>query len=220
MFPGMKWLRPKPRSASRCEARLVIEPLEGRESPSTLRLDSSLSVDSFAGPLALGLPAVDPMPQAAWGQQAAPPVAWGVAGAPLVPTASSSAPAAPSAETYAFGTGNESSLLFDQGNRNDNAPGPVISEFHASEGERGWWTFWGVVVADNPWGLTMRLGGLPSLQGQTTEVQSDGTFRLTIRLHNGEEGLATAQTTDWQGRDSNVAQDYVHQSNGVGGVQP
>jgi hypothetical protein len=169
-------------------------------------------------PLTLAAAATDPTPQTAWAQQAAPAVAWGVAGSPLVATALSPAPAVANAEREGVGAGNGSGFLFEQVNPNDNVGSPVI-DLHASEGERGWWTFSGVVATDNPWGLTVRFGGLASLQGQTTEVQSDGTFRLTIRLQNGEDGLVTAQTTDWEGRDSNVAVDYVHPSNGVGVIQ-
>ena len=97
---------------------------------------------------------------------------------------------------------------------------PEIVDFSASEGEGGWWTFSGRVDAEKrgalkPGGLIVEFGGLPSLEGQTTEVDTNGTFSLTIRLRNAprcEEGIATAQTSDWFGQPSNLAEDYVHQT--------
>jgi hypothetical protein len=71
---------------------------------------------------------------------------------------------------------------------------PQIVNFHAVEGENGYWTFEGVVVADCTYGLMVSFGGLPSLQGQTVDVNNDGTFSLMIQLQNGEYGDATAQT--------------------------
>lgn len=89
---------------------------------------------------------------------------------------------------------------------------PGIVDFYAQEGEDGLWTFSGLVVTDSPGGLLVIFGGLPTLVGQTTEVNEDGTFSLTIQLGDCEGGLATAQTTDWDGLLSNVAEDYVHRT--------
>jgi hypothetical protein len=192
--------------------KLGIEVLESRESPSAFQPDS-LPVSPFVEPLALAPAATDPVLQGITVSPAALPqqLVSASAGASAYPAS----PFGVSGVANPLGIGNGSTLPFANPGFYHQQDGPVITEFHASEGEGGWWTFSGVVVADNPWGLTVRFGGLSSLQGQTTDVQGDGTFQLTIRLQNGEEGLATAQTTDWQGRDSNLAQDYVHQSNGV-----
>jgi hypothetical protein len=77
-----------------------------------------------------------------------------------------------------------------------------------------------VVVADHPEDLVVGFGGIPSLDGQATGVESDGSFCLTIRLQNDEEGMATAQTTGLDGQPSNIAEYYVHQSNGAVVVNP
>lgn len=83
---------------------------------------------------------------------------------------------------------------------------------YAQEGEDGVWTFTGRVEADSPGGLPVFFGGLPTLVGETAEVDEDGNFSLTIRLGECEGGLVTAQTIDWNGLRSNVAEDYVHRT--------
>ena len=50
---------------------------------------------------------------------------------------------------------------------------------------------------------------LPSLNGKTATVGADGWFYLTITLQANEQGSACAQTTDWWGLTSNVAQSTV-----------
>src|SRR5258708_486240 len=66
-------------------------------------------------------------------------------------------------------------------------------------------TISGKVVEESSAGLTVTFGGLPSLIGKTATVASDGTFRLTSQLQTGENGEATAQTTDWYGQQSAIA---------------
>ena len=87
---------------------------------------------------------------------------------------------------------------------------PVISNFSARWVFGTVWTFSGRVSDEYAAGLTVRFGGLPSLQGKTAVVAADGTFSLTVILANGEQGTATAQTTDWWGQDSNQAWMTVH----------
>ncbi len=92
----------------------------------------------------------------------------------------------------------------------------TIVVFHAREDGDGWWTFDGVVDDESPRGLIVRFGGLPSLEGQVAEVADDGTFSVQIQLQRTpvcEEGRVTAQTTDWHGNPSNVAEAYVRQTN-------
>lgn len=85
---------------------------------------------------------------------------------------------------------------------------PVIHQFEATQ-EGGFWVFHGVVKDESPAGLIVTFGGLPSLEGQTAVVQRDGTFTLVIQLQPGEQGTATAMTTDWWGLDSNIAKALV-----------
>lgn len=91
---------------------------------------------------------------------------------------------------------------------------PVISNFDASEcpGPSRTWEFSGQVTDESLRGLTVRFGGLPSLEGKTATVQSNGWFYLYLQLEEDEEGTAWCQTTDWWGQDSSQAQDIVRQS--------
>jgi hypothetical protein len=88
---------------------------------------------------------------------------------------------------------------------------PVISNFQASQSSGNYWTFTGQVSDDQSvTGLVVTLGGLPSLKGVTATVNSNGWFSITIKLQPGEDGTATAQTTDWWGKVSNTAWTIVH----------
>jgi hypothetical protein len=88
---------------------------------------------------------------------------------------------------------------------------PVISNFTASQGSGNLWTFTGQVTDDQSVaGLVVTLGGLPSLNGVTATVNSQGWFSITVRLQAGESGTATAQTNDWWGMASNTAWTTVH----------
>lgn len=82
---------------------------------------------------------------------------------------------------------------------------PVISNFTAAEGPNHMWTFSGNVQDESATALVVTLGGIPSLQGQTVTVDSQGHFSLTLCLQPGESGTATAVTTDWWGLESNEA---------------
>ena len=82
---------------------------------------------------------------------------------------------------------------------------PVITNFMATAGQAGVWTFTGTVTDESPAGLVVTFGGLPSLANQMATVQSNGSFELSVVLQAGEEGTATAVTTDWWGLMSNEA---------------
>jgi hypothetical protein len=83
---------------------------------------------------------------------------------------------------------------------------PVISNFTASQLGGGYWTFQGQVTDDQSVaGLVVTLGGLPSLNGVTATVNSQGWFSVTVKLKPGESGTATAQTADLWGMPSNTA---------------
>jgi hypothetical protein len=222
MLLGLKRFRPKPSPAGRRVVRPTLEILEGREPPSGFQ-PSGLLTTSLGQPLALASaavadaqPEVPVMPLAIPDQGAAPAssvdptqVLAGVPAVSSTPVTVSNPPVVGDPTTPPPGGGRMSQTP---------AP-PFISEFHACEGTKDWWTFQGVIEASNPAGLIIHFSGLPSLKDQTTAVNADGTFRLPIRLQNGEEGMATAQTTDWDGQASNIAQDYVHQTNGVPGAR-
>jgi hypothetical protein len=88
---------------------------------------------------------------------------------------------------------------------------PTISNFTAAEAAGYLFTFTGTVTDASPAGLTVSFGGIPSLTNQTTTVASNGTFTFSIQLNpNGSDnGIATAQTTNWWGLQSNLAMDSV-----------
>lgn len=86
---------------------------------------------------------------------------------------------------------------------------PRIIEFIGVEEGPNVWTFQGQVVGDNAAGLVVQFGGIPSLEGQTATTDANGFFQLTVRLNPGEDGTATAQTTDRWGQSSNVARTLV-----------
>ena len=83
---------------------------------------------------------------------------------------------------------------------------PLINNFAAIHGSGTTWTLQGSVDVQDPEGLTVTFGGLPSLSGVTASVQGDGTFSATVTLQADESGTATAQTTDWWGQQSNLAE--------------
>lgn len=83
---------------------------------------------------------------------------------------------------------------------------PEITYFGASHPYGNTWIFSGSVAAGVcPAGMTVQLGGLTGLQGQTATVQADGTFSITVTLQPGDDGTATAITTDPFGQQSNMA---------------
>jgi hypothetical protein len=87
---------------------------------------------------------------------------------------------------------------------------PTISNFSAAGGAANCWTFFGSVSGPGLTGLEVQLGGLPSLNGETAVVKSDGTFSITIQLlAQGDSGTAWAQITDSWGQTSNLARYFV-----------
>ena len=86
---------------------------------------------------------------------------------------------------------------------------PVIETFSATQSDGNTWIFAGTVVAPNVQGLTISFGGLASLAGQTATVAANGTFTLVQALGLDEYGTATAQTTDLNGQNSNLASAIV-----------
>jgi hypothetical protein len=86
---------------------------------------------------------------------------------------------------------------------------PAIVGFTASRNVGNLWTFSGTVEDEQPEGLVVRFGGLPSLAGKTAIAGAGGYFTITVELPPGENGIATAQTTDWFGLDSEVEEVLV-----------
>jgi hypothetical protein len=90
-----------------------------------------------------------------------------------------------------------------------NPPAPQIVNFVASAEPGGLEDFSGKVTGTpNPGGMSIAFGGLTALLNRYTQVNADGTFDVVFAL-NGQVGVAMAQTKDWWGQVSNVAQDYV-----------
>jgi hypothetical protein len=73
---------------------------------------------------------------------------------------------------------------------------PSIISFIATQISGQTWVFSGKVSSPDLSSTTVQLGGLPSLNGVTCGVQSDGSFSVTVSLQSGEYGTASAQATD------------------------
>jgi hypothetical protein len=86
---------------------------------------------------------------------------------------------------------------------------PDITSFFATLQNGTTWLFQGHVSDYSATGLNVIFGGLTSVQGQTATIDSNGNFYLTVQLQPGEQGSVTAQTGDWYGQLSNLAQTNV-----------
>jgi hypothetical protein len=118
--------------------------------------------------------------------------------------------------TQASSLGNIQASTTDSWGQASNTPqvtvssnAPQIVDFTATLQVGNVWLFQGEVTDESPQGLVVTFGNLPSLVGVTTTVGANGWFSISITLQNGEQGVATAQTTDWWGLNSNVAQALV-----------
>ena len=88
---------------------------------------------------------------------------------------------------------------------------PVISNFVVWDEGDDVWTIEGRVtdVDDDVEGMVVTLGGVLAEYNLTATVQADGTFSVTKILAGLSYGVATAQTEDDEGAESNLAQTYV-----------
>jgi hypothetical protein len=77
---------------------------------------------------------------------------------------------------------------------------PIITDFYAEQVNGNTWIFEGEVQDPSPQNLTIRLGGLLALTGQSVQVNADGSFAFTTTLPLGECGLATATAVDAWGQ--------------------
>jgi hypothetical protein len=92
---------------------------------------------------------------------------------------------------------------------NVNYAAPQITNFVALQAPNGMWEFKGTVLnTPDPQGMTVCFSGIPSLTGDTTSLAADGTFDVAFYLGN-QQGVAQAQTQDWWGQWSNIAQSMV-----------
>lgn len=90
-------------------------------------------------------------------------------------------------------------------------PAPVIDSFAAEEVGIGWYQFTGHVSYDQPGGLTITFGGVPSLEGKFTTTAADGSFSLLVQVQTdgSDTGEVTAQTSAANGSLSNLAMCYI-----------
>jgi hypothetical protein len=86
---------------------------------------------------------------------------------------------------------------------------PVISNFTAVAEGNGLWLISGSVSGAPTQGEVVNFGGITPLQGQSTEVNDDGTFEFYAIIPSGEGGWASAQAVDWWGDTSDTAATYV-----------
>jgi len=89
---------------------------------------------------------------------------------------------------------------------------PVIENFQVVREAGLVYILTGRVEDEDAVGLEVSFGGLGSLESKTAVVQADGTFSLEVEFLEGEEGTATAQTTDWWGLVSQIAESLVRPS--------
>ncbi len=188
--PARQWL---------ASPRPLVEALEGRDSPTGL-LD--LSAPWAPAPLVVPfLAAASPVA----GDPAAPAAGLTAGATPAAPQA-----AAPPHNLGPAGSGLESTPI----EASAETPKPRIINFGAVCNGPRLFSFVGTVVDANPGGLTVTLGGIPSLAGVTVVTAADGSFGKQILLAQGEEGVATAQVTNAQGETSDVARCLVLQPGG------
>lgn len=198
----------KPRSSSDKRARLSVEPLEARDCPAAPQI--TLEVTMLTGRMVrLSGTVTDENPATVLVQ---------FSGA-AVGNTNGNASGSYSLEIEGLSLGTVFANGTDQENLSSNTPqgnltssAPVITDFVAMEEGGGYWAFRGRVIDECPGGLVVRFGGLPSLAGRTATVDSSGWFSLAVQLAPGEEGTATAETTDWWDLDSNVAEALVRQT--------
>jgi hypothetical protein len=82
---------------------------------------------------------------------------------------------------------------------------PQLVAVSAVEGTNNVWTIQGTVSDECAQGLTVSFSGLPSVEGKTATVSSNGTFCLIVTLQPGECGTISALTTDWWDTTSNLS---------------
>lgn len=87
---------------------------------------------------------------------------------------------------------------------------PTITSFQAKSEGSGLWYFSGTVADAPTQGEVINFGGINALMGQSTTVNSDGTFDYWAIVKSGQGGWASAQAVDWWGDTSEYAVDFVN----------
>ena len=89
---------------------------------------------------------------------------------------------------------------------------PRIENYTVEQIGAGLYKITGRVVDESPAGLVISFGGVPSAEGQSATVQSDGSFEhvLELKTDGSDSGLLTAVTSDSAGQTSNLAAYYVN----------
>jgi hypothetical protein len=84
---------------------------------------------------------------------------------------------------------------------------PQIMNFSCSHDIGPYWTISGTVAdsVNTVQGMVVHFGGVFASYGYTATVGSDGTFSVTGEFLYLQNGVATAQTSDWNGHQSNLA---------------
>jgi hypothetical protein len=79
------------------------------------------------------------------------------------------------------------------------------------------WTFSGRVTDEYAPGLVVTFSGPGAINGQTTTVNTDGTFSLCVMLTSSDAGWVTASVTDWWGLAATAQYFLPKHGNGGGG---
>jgi hypothetical protein len=93
-------------------------------------------------------------------------------------------------------------------------PPPQIDSLTYTESRDNTFVICGHVNCQDPQGLTVNFGGeVVALDGQSATVGADGWFQITITIPINDNGIFTAQVTDYWGQQSNVATCPLNHSN-------
>jgi hypothetical protein len=82
---------------------------------------------------------------------------------------------------------------------------PMMQTFGYTKGFLDYYTFSGKVTGDVTAGMVITFGGIDALNGKTATVDSNGNFSITVEITESDPGMATAYATDWYGLGSQVA---------------
>lgn len=88
---------------------------------------------------------------------------------------------------------------------------PVIDNFDAIEVGHGFYKITGHVTAANVNGMVVNFAGIPAINGKTAVCDANGDFTLVIavKTDGSDRGGISAQTTDANGHQSNLALAFV-----------
>lgn len=86
---------------------------------------------------------------------------------------------------------------------------PTIARFAAISEGNGFWMLAGQVSGAPTQGEVIQFDGLAALDGQSCNVNPDGTFSYVVYVPSGQGGIATADAVDWWGDTSNSVQTTV-----------